>query len=302
VLTAVDQPDIDLIHFVIEPYPENIYWYDPYYVEDNELATEENLATLSIDERTMYHQFMDTLEFNAQYKNFTGRSYLVNYLRSPPRHFMWPAEYFDQRHWIVSPETHFISLPLPNSLLLSEVADFGSARVLDPTQPRVLAQYRNASDNNTLNMTLTVLSCVPRVFEISNFLSEIEIQHVLQVASELNLSLSTTATGKSDDVMDGRTSYNSWIHRDRTPVFDAIYRRAADLLRIDEALLRERDDDEYTDIPTRLSMAEELQLVHYGPGQLYNAVRLSFRCTNFRSFSSASPNFLLISSTTKKAS
>lgn len=70
---------------------------------------------------------------------------------------------------------------------------------------------------------------------------------------------------------DTRTSFNSWVERDRSPVVDAIYRRAGDVMRIDEALLRNRDKDERPDFPTKGSLAEHLQLVHYDPGQEYTA-------------------------------
>ena len=72
-------------------------------------------------------------------------------------------------------------------------------------------------------------------------------------------------------VSDTRTSLNSWISRETSPIFDAIYRRAADVLRIDEALLRHRGEDEYPEWPSRGSIAESLQLVHYDPGQKYTA-------------------------------
>ena len=82
--------------------------------------------------------------------------------------------------------------------------------------------------------------------------------------------------GKSTAVEDGtvsdtRTSMNSWIARETSPIFDAIYRRAADLLRIDEALMRNRGDDELPDWPSKGSIAESLQLVHYDAGQQYTA-------------------------------
>jgi hypothetical protein len=42
-------------------------------------------------------------------------------------------------------------------------------------------------------------------------------------------------------------------------------------MRIDEALLRERAEDEFAEWPTKNSIAESLQLVHYAPGQKYTA-------------------------------
>lgn len=135
--------------------------------------------------------------------------------------------------------------------------------------------YRNAEP--TLNLTVTVLSCAPRAFEIKNFLSDVEVEHVLKLATGLTLSTSTVSGGE-DGRADSRTrtSKNTWVYRQHSPIVDAIYRRAADLLRIDEALLRRRKDDEYPDFPfpeqvDKKSIAEPLQLVHYNVGQQYTA-------------------------------
>ena len=70
---------------------------------------------------------------------------------------------------------------------------------------------------------------------------------------------------------DTRTSHNAWVDRSKTPIIDAIYRRAADVMRIDEALLRRRDKNERPDYQSKGSLAEHLQLVHYDPGQEYTA-------------------------------
>jgi prolyl 4-hydroxylase len=69
------------------------------------------------------------------------------------------------------------------------------------------------------------------------------------------------------------TSSASSFHseREKSPILDAIYRRAADLTRIDEALLRSRSNDEYPNHPSKKAVCESLQLVHYGPTQEYTA-------------------------------
>jgi prolyl 4-hydroxylase len=123
-------------------------------------------------------------------------------------------------------------------------------------------------------MTLKVISCAPRAFEVLNFLSPVEVQHLLDLAAAENLALSRTGIGESDEeggIRDTRTSYNSWLERERSPIVDAIYRRTSDLLRIDEALLRHRGDGEYPDLGTDKTIAESLQLVHYDPDQEYTA-------------------------------
>lgn len=116
------------------------------------------------------------------------------------------------------------------------------------------------------------------LFYISaNFLSQTEIQHILQIADAVELGESTTGDVGSDNSKSvdreeekrrkTRTSLNSWVPREESPIIDAIYRRAADVLRIDEALLRYRSKGEYDNLPTKKTIAESLQLVHYGVTQ-----------------------------------
>eukprot|EP00540_Astrosyne_radiata_P011374 CAMPEP_0116841080 /NCGR_PEP_ID=MMETSP0418-20121206/10720_1 /TAXON_ID=1158023 /ORGANISM="Astrosyne radiata, Strain 13vi08-1A" /LENGTH=214 /DNA_ID=CAMNT_0004471455 /DNA_START=350 /DNA_END=994 /DNA_ORIENTATION=+ len=113
-------------------------------------------------------------------------------------------------------------------------------------------------------MTLTVLSCAPRVFEINDFLSPVEVQHVLDLATQYELRESTVGAQEKSQ---SRSSQNTWIPREASPIIDAIYRRASDLMRIDESFLRVGSSSS-GDIP---SIAEQLQLVHYGVGHEYSA-------------------------------
>ena len=133
-------------------------------------------------------------------------------------------------------------------------------------------------------MTLTAISVVPRVFEIKKFLSNVEVDHILKLAGGIELSRSTvgnvkkdmgnqtaTSTNAGEVKTDTRTSFNAWLKRSKSPIIDSIYRRSADLMKIDEALFRDRSEDEAPDFPTKRSLAEQLQLVHYFPGQEYTA-------------------------------
>jgi prolyl 4-hydroxylase len=52
---------------------------------------------------------------------------------------------------------------------------------------------------------------------------------------------------------------------------NAIVRRAADVLKIDEALMRHRTTDEMPDHPNRKPINEDLQVVHYSQSQQYTA-------------------------------
>ena len=264
-------PSQVLKQFTVRPYPANLYVYDPYTVEGDPVQTERNLQSLTDSERDKWNRWKKTLSFHEQYLNFTGRSYLANYLREPPMHFMWRADYFDQIHWITTPETHFVQTP-PEALL-SPITQYGKQyRKLHESKNEkvLLAEYRE--QHSLLNMTLKVLSCQPRVFEIQNFLSPAEVQHILDLAQKENLALSTTGDGRPvKDTTKTRTSYNSWVERERSPIIDVIYRRSADLLRIDEALLRFRPDGERPDVYDSSPFAERLQLVHYDYKQEYTA-------------------------------
>ena len=111
--------------------------------------------------------------------------------------------------------------------------------------------------------------------EIPNFLSVAEVEHILALAHQLDMKRSTTGDGdnaKETDQLKTRTSKNTWVSREASPIIDAIYRRAADLQRIDEALLRYRDaDEERPDVHGRRPLCEQLQLVHYSETEEYTA-------------------------------
>jgi len=268
VFTPNNDPDTILVRFIVGEYPENIYVYNPYLVEGDPEATEQNLKEKlkSKDDQEKYESWRKTLLFNDQYKAFTGRSYLANYLRDPPMHFMWPGDYIGQEHWVETRETQFTKHPPKNEL--KPITAKGDKRRLKDTDPRVLQDYR---EPGTLNMTLRVLSVAPRVLQIDHFLSAVEVDHITELASGIRLSASATGdTNAGEQRIESsretktRTSYNSWVSRDKSPILDAIYRRAADLMRIDEALFRQRSKGEIPEFDHNLNtLTEDLQLVNY---------------------------------------
>jgi hypothetical protein len=139
VFTLADDPSTIVKRFHIQNYPANIYAYDPYHVPNDPEKTETNLQALSKEDRAKYDHWRQTLLFNEQYKNVTGRSYLANYLRKPPMHYMWRADYFGQTHWVTTKETHFVSTP-PSDLL--EPIDAYENRVLRESDPRLLSECK----------------------------------------------------------------------------------------------------------------------------------------------------------------
>ena len=112
-------------------------------------------------------------------------------------------------------------------------------------------------------MTLKVLSVRPRAYEIENFLSEVEVDYIVEYAKNANMKLSTVGQGTEGSKTKVRTSYNTWVNRDTDHVFDTVYRRAADLLRIDEALFRKRDKTEIPEWPNDSSIGEDLVSIFY---------------------------------------
>merc|ERR1712048_747714 len=83
--------------------------------------------------------------------------------------------------------------------------------------------YRSKS--STLNLTMTVLSCAPRVFEIRDFLSPAEVNHIVHMATGMKLDISTTSGGgggnKRSTDRTTRSSRNSWVKRTLSPIIDA---------------------------------------------------------------------------------
>lgn len=179
---------------------------------------------------------------------------------------MWRADALGQTHQVVTKEIHFVEMPL------EEEMDRG-ASAYGP-RPDVITRIRPHRDiHPTLTLTLTVLSCAPRVFEIQQFLSDVEVEHLLSIARESDLEESSVSSGSASQRTNQkttRTSTNSWIPRQKDVMTDAIYRRAADLLHMDESLLRWRRATEIPEFTeSKISVAEPLQLVHYEEGQQY---------------------------------
>jgi len=257
----------------------SVYFCDPFRPNDYELAVPAqgtcedivktgplSLDTLSPFDRSQYDAHVFNLEFGEAYKNFTGGAeWLTMFPRTRPTHKIWRADYYGQEHTVSTRETHFTSIP-------DVLATGGKKHKLTPSQMGQtydhLSKYR---EPGTMNMTIKALSCAPRAFEIRNFLSDAEVDHILDVIRTMHLERSTTAGHKSET----RTSKTTWIPRNTDHVINSVLRRAADALRMDEALLRERVpgelDDDTEALLKRRKVNEDLQIVHYDVGQQYTA-------------------------------
>jgi prolyl 4-hydroxylase len=180
---------------------------------------------------------------------------------------MWRADYFGQKHYVETDETRFISLPPDGFLFEQSTADM--KRKNSTSVP--LRAWRE--DKDKLNLTLTVISVAPRIIQIDNFLSDVEVDHILDLAQRKTLKRSTTGmNSKESHVSDIRTSRTTWLPRFKSPIMNAIFRRGADVLKIDEALMRHRLPEEiFPGVENNRPINEDLQIVHYGKSQQYTA-------------------------------
>jgi prolyl 4-hydroxylase len=115
-------------------------------------------------------------------------------------------------------------------------------------------------DDQPLEMELEVVSMTPKVFIIPLFLSDFECDEIINLARPI---IKDSLVGDRETAGIGlrstRTSKNSWVKRETNAVTETLSMRAADLMKIDEKLLR-------SDLNS-----EELQVVHYDKTQKYDA-------------------------------
>jgi len=251
-----------LVHFHMN-HENQVEYYDPIREDPA------RLSQLTKEERDMYTLHLANRQFAQIYKKTTNRNWLSMFPRMPPKHFMYRADHIGQIYHVPTPQTHFIQHPPPNLLTQLDRREYD--RLIAQNLQVNLPDYRAP----TLNLTLKVLSAEPRAFEIQDFLSPVEVEHLFTLVTGQDLHASTVS-GDNHNAGDvpktkTRTSRNTWIYRETSPIVDAIYRRAADVLRIDELKLRRRTKGEHDDLPTRNPICEALQFVHYAPGQEYTA-------------------------------
>lgn len=254
----------------------SVYYYDPFNGETEfdparcvppDDAIVESIEDLSTEDQEKYRAHKFNFDFAALYKNFTGGSeWLTMYPKEKPRHKIWRADYFGQEHHILTSETHFHTDP--GAALTEHVLSLDEMRQSkDSLLP--LAEFRHPG---LLNLTIKAVSCAPRAFEIRNFLSEAEVDHMLNLVKKQTMHRSLTGDENTrGHVSNVRTSRNTWIPRHKDTILNAVYRRAADALRLDEALLRRREAHEIPDFPIKDQINEDLQVVHYSVGQEYTA-------------------------------
>jgi prolyl 4-hydroxylase len=138
-------------------------------------------------------------------------------------------------------------------------------------------EVHTVRDDLAKTYQLTVESVTPRVFSIEDFLSPDECDQLIQLALQQGLQASTVYSGsfaKQQRDLHTRSSMNTWLARSTANLTDRVYRRAAAVLAMDEALLQApvRDEENEQHLhPHSTSLAESLQVVRYKKKQEYTA-------------------------------
>ena len=149
--------------------------------------------------------------------------------RPPPSLHMWPTEEIGQTHKVESGNGYWSCLK------------------------------KECQNSSKIPFELEVVSLAPKVFYISNFLNYFEADHIISLAKSKSVKTSMVGDSATGFASDTRTSRNTWISRSTDSLVDSLYRRAADVLNVDEAIL------------TMNKNAEEIQVVHYENFQRYEA-------------------------------
>ena len=103
-----------------------VYYYDPYEVADDAIATLKNLENLSYGDYEKYERLRRSKLFAEKYLEFTGRNYLSMYAREKHVHYMWRANYIGEKLWVTTKETHFLKTPPERQLVKIQTLGVGT--------------------------------------------------------------------------------------------------------------------------------------------------------------------------------
>jgi len=265
--------------------------YDP--IAEKASGSSGSIESMSVEFQTKYAMQKLNLAYGREYLAKTQRQWLGTFPRPMPMHYMWEASYINQEHVVSTSQSHFTSLPPSTSDIWKQQLNYAGYDALMTKKQKtgeetvLLPEYR---EEGSLDLTLKAVSVTPRVFEIDDFLSHVEVEHILDLAKRYNVTLEPSTekpntlkgevkkkkkggdgSGKKKEERVTKSKTNAWLHREYSPVMDAIYRRTADVLRIDESLLRHRNEHEHTELNTHHSIAEAMHMVHHVEGQGYPA-------------------------------
>jgi len=215
---------------------------------------EDDYRTLNSPE---YIKAKQEAAFLRNYYDTHGIPWLSVHDRPAPILNMWPADRIGQSHQVVTQHGFW-----RESVDGAEGKDFS---VKNPKKGSSWASWGEGNEGKKLvkseeplAINLTVVSKNPegpRVFIIENLLSEAECDHIIEHGEQVIAKSFVGQDGGFESRT--RTSLNGWLTRTRTEVLDTVHARFADVLGIDNDLLRSGKN------------AEELQVVRYQKNQEY---------------------------------
>lgn len=194
------------------------------------------IANLSPKHKLLYDMHLLHLSFARDYLVASGRSWLSNFPRPPPMHYMHPAYFMGQQHQV---ELDYNGTTAPRTWQVESVA------------PRVLV----------MDDFLTLEEC-------QHIIALAKEQGMKRSSLHAGGEGGGRDTPKTQRDNSTRSSTNAWLDRDSSEIVDGVYHRAAQAMHIDESLLRHRSELRY-DIASHHSIAESLQVIRYKKGQQY---------------------------------
>ena len=283
---------------------EPVWYFDPILadlssegrLEEMERMTKSNKWTTK--QRFGREAWMVNESFSRDYLVKSRIMWLANFPQpyhdgtdTEAHHHIWPAEFLGQVHQVDT--THLYFNDMPQTLEKLTKQDYHPD--MENQRQTIMQQFQSSSvkggvgssssDAGDKSMTLNVkvVSCNPRVFEVKRFLSPTEVQHLINLASgttgNVRMEQSTvsayppsrTKRVRGDTKSDARSSMGGWIHREQDVIVDTIFRRVADLLKIDEQLMRDHGAGGDELPQTHHRVVEAMQLLRYDPGTGYAA-------------------------------
>ena len=191
-------------------------------------------------------------QWMSEYFQRTGRKWRNHYPREPIAHFYHHAEQGEIIQ-IATDRTQF------------HVCKGGEDEIDDEEIPQIEDDvfYIGRINGNTYCRSkmadamgiINICAHGPHAFRIFNFLSDDEMEHIINLGKIKGLKRSTVSEEKTRTL--NRTSQTVWIKRDESFIVDNIIRRIADVVRIPQEKLFMN------------ASAENLQLVHYSGNEHY---------------------------------
>eukprot|EP00485_Elphidium_margaritaceum_P016540 CAMPEP_0202728676 /NCGR_PEP_ID=MMETSP1385-20130828/185748_1 /ASSEMBLY_ACC=CAM_ASM_000861 /TAXON_ID=933848 /ORGANISM="Elphidium margaritaceum" /LENGTH=443 /DNA_ID=CAMNT_0049394927 /DNA_START=21 /DNA_END=1352 /DNA_ORIENTATION=+ len=187
-----------------------------------------------------YTQLIERRTFYDDYFKRKGVPWLSSYARPPPILFMYNKEKTD-----------------PIGTIYSISSEHGFWHCIPDASADVDDQMEQCQDEGTITVDIESISNEPRLFAIEGLISKTEAKLIKQIARP---KLHRSGTGQASDANyadDTRTSQTAWIGFREHVIIDTIYKRTADILQIDEHILKRN--------------AEHMQTVFYKTGEEYKA-------------------------------